>query len=185
MLMNSRLRWYKLRPLLPAWRGSKIGTPLQLVPSISGAGAIASSEAFGVPTVAVGVAISNAGAIGSSEAFGGAVLAAGEDIVNAGGIASAEAFGTPLFALGVAVSSAGGIASAEGFGVPTIGAGVQPEVFVYVGRRILPARIKVGLIQEAGAIESAEAFGQPTVTGVVEGRSRRVRDEEWLLKLAA
>lgn len=62
--------------------------------SIVGAGAIASAEAFGLPTVTPGsVSITGAGAIASAEAFGSSLVGQSQTLSSVGAIASAEAFG--------------------------------------------------------------------------------------------
>ena len=76
------------------------------------AAGIASGEAFGPPSLAVGVAATG---IASAEALGQPALTPG---VAATGIASAEAFGSPALAAQI---GAAGIASAEAFGQPGIG----------------------------------------------------------------
>ena len=127
--------------------------------SVSGAGGIASGEAFGVPTVTgtAPYAVSGAGGIASGEAFGVPIVAAGGvyPIVDAGGIASGEAFGVPtVTSLGVySVSGAGGIASGEAFGVPTVSAD------------------GIASVSDAGGIGTGEAFGVPTLAGSFPGGS--------------
>jgi hypothetical protein len=67
--------------------------------SITGAGGIASGEAFGTAAVSTGSAanFSGAGGIASGEAFGSAVVSTNlvSNVSGAGGIASGEAFGSP------------------------------------------------------------------------------------------
>lgn len=133
------------------------GGEIPLIASVSGAGGIDSSEAFGVPTV-VGEApysVSGAGGIASGEAFGTPSVSADGiyGVSDAGGIVSGEAFGVPTVTPAglYSVSGAGGIASGEAFGLPTVSAD--------------------GLysITDAGGIASGEAFGLPTVAGTFPG----------------
>jgi hypothetical protein len=150
-------------------------------PLVTNAGNIPTAEAFGVLTVAGGVAPYNGSGmmIGSSTSFVGAsmigssdVPATGYTVSNAGGIASAEAFGTPTLALGRTIASAGAIASAEAFGVPTLALGLtitsagaiaSAEAF---GTAIVSGGAS-GTLSNAGAIASAEAFGVPTLAAGV------------------
>ncbi len=76
----------------------------------------------GFPQVGAGAAaITGAGQIATAEAFGSPVIGA---VLDAAGIATAEAFGQPAIAAGV---EAVGIASAEAFGSPIIGDTPAPE----------------------------------------------------------
>jgi hypothetical protein len=102
-----------------------------------GAGAIPSSEAIGIPTVAgAPVELSNAGGIASSEAHGNQSIEVG---LAASGIASGELHGTQILTLSIAPS---GILSAEAFGLPSASASV-----------------------ETAGIDSEESIGSPTVQG--------------------
>jgi hypothetical protein len=119
---------------------------------VTGAGQIASAEAFGSP--AVGATVAAAG-IASAQAVGAPAVGAR---ISAAGIGSGEAIGSP--AVGAAINAVG-IASAEAFGAPVVGgsgifaAGIpSAEAF---GQPALAARIN------AAGITSGEVFGQPTV----------------------
>jgi hypothetical protein len=111
--------------------------------SISGAGAIASAEAFGTPTVTPGAVTVHPSGIASAEAFGTPTIIHAA-LLAPSGIASAEAFGTPTVTLGAVILGPSGIASAEAFGTPTVTVGI----------------VTVG----PSGIASAEAFGTLTVT---------------------
>lgn len=113
--------------------------------TITGAGNIASAEAFGTPTVAPQAVTVTPTGIASAQAVGTPTVVPGPVTVSPSGIASGEAFGTPVVGTpgpsqDVAPS---GIASAEAFGVPTITTGAVT-------------------VSPTG-IPSAEAFGVPTV----------------------
>lgn len=95
------------------------------IPDVHSAIAVATYKA---DAGAGGQTITGAGDIASAEAFGTPTVVAGEVVITgAGGIASAEAFGEPtVVAGGVLIVDAGDIASAEAFGVPTIVGGEPP-----------------------------------------------------------
>lgn len=154
------------------------------------------AEALGAPGASVGVVPAG---IASSEGLGG--LVASVEIGVAGAIASAEAIGRPIVfdpSLPLDITDVGGIASAEQVGAPTVGA--ESEGVADVGAPdgginitwmptwstlIAPS---AQAISSAGGIASGEAFGLATITPIDSGpprRSRRVREEEYLLKRAA
>jgi hypothetical protein len=108
---------------------------------ITGAGQIASADAFGQPTLSL---IVNAAGIASAEAIGQPTVIA---VVSAQGIASAEAFGSPGV---VAVVGLVGIQSAEAFGFPTVSVTTDHD------------------ITGAGGIQSEEAFDLPFISSLVE-----------------
>lgn len=70
--------------------------------TITGAGDIASEEAFGTATVTTGAQVTGAGDIASGEEFGTATVSGSTAaaITGAGGIASGEAFGTAFVTTG-------------------------------------------------------------------------------------
>ena len=84
--------------------------------AITGAGGIASAEAFGVPSIGATVAPAS---IVTAEAVGAPSLSVS---IAPTGIASAEALGSPSIGADVAPS---GIASAEAFGVPSLGVRIE------------------------------------------------------------
>lgn len=87
--------------------------------SVTGAGGIASAEAFGTAAVTWRKTIAPSG-IASAEAFGTAtVTRSSVAAVQPGGIASAEAFGTATVSFRTRISPSG-IASAEAFGSATV-----------------------------------------------------------------
>ncbi|PTR17493.1 hypothetical protein C8R31_101657 [Nitrosospira sp. Nsp2] len=158
---------------------------------VTGVGQIATAEAIGAPVV--GIAVAGSG-VSSAEAFGSPALAV--QVTGAGGIATAEAVGAPLVGELVAaeITGAGGIASSEAFGTPTVfplvpytgtgfqlGSGHRPlrsrRSSAQLTQNVQPHRIA------AAGIESQERFGYPTLEW--GGRSRMIRDEEFLLGRAA
>jgi hypothetical protein len=135
--------------------------------AITGAGGIASAEAFGTPTITVGPVTITPSGIASAQAFGAPTVTA-IGTISPSAIPSSEAFGTPTVSSLVALAPAG-IASAEAFGTPTIASFVvlAPAGIVSAEAFGTPA-IAVGTVVIAPAgIDTAEAFGLPTVT--VEG----------------
>jgi len=154
------------------------------------AGSIASGETLSSPAVAGGIDLAG---IASSETIGRAAL----DIrISAAGIASAAAVGAPIVGeiVPAEITGAGAIASAEAFGqssvyprVPYTGTGFQPgsghrrPVRNRMSRRIELNAMPHGIGD--GGIASGERFGYPALKW--GGRSRKVRDEEFLLLHAA
>lgn len=162
--------------------------------NISGAGNIASAEAFGTNVVSASAAPAG---IASSETLGSP--AAQASLTNISGIASAEAFGTPTvngvlspsgIASGEAVGSpsasvnitASGISSAEAIGTPSVSGVLAPSGIASDGAfgsatlslSVSPSGIASGEaianpvlsvnIASAGNIASNEAFGSPSVS---------------------
>lgn len=123
--------------------GSVTFDPGPATQTITGLGGIASSAAFGTPTVTPGpVTITGLGGIASSVAFGTFGVEASGVLAGLGGIASSAAFGTPVVTTGpVTITGLGGIASSVSFGTPRLSIGVA------------------GL----GGVASSAAFGTPTV----------------------
>lgn len=129
--------------------------------SVSSAGGIASAEAFGTPTITVGISPSG---ITSGEAVGTQAVQA--HLTNISGIASVEAVGTPT--VGGSITPAG-IASSEAFGTPTITVGIASGAIASaeaVGSPTIQAAVAV-----AGGIASTEAFGAPVMTLAVNPAS--------------
>lgn len=168
-----------------------LGQPAVGAPAaaIDGVGQIASGEAAGSPVV--GGTIAAAG-VDSTEAFGSAAVSV--HIAGVGNIVSAEAFGAPNVGEmpDQEIVGAGGIASTEAFGsanvhpfVPYTGTGFQPgsgyRPIRRQHRQAVPAIVphSIGTV----GIESAERFGYPALTW--RGRTRRIREEEFLLGRAA
>lgn len=126
--------------------------------AVTGAGGIASGEAFGLPAAAFerAFAVAGAGGIESGEAFGTPEAAFSAPFVaaGAGGIASGEAFGqaAAVFSFPFALVGAGGIPSGEAFG--TAVASFTNGVFTLVA---------------AGGIPSGEAFGEASASFIVDG----------------
>lgn len=146
--------------------------------AVTEAGAIASIEAFGVPTLSVGVAVSSAGAIASAEAVNVPGLALGDDVQDAGGIFSGEAVGTPSLSVGVEGSDAGAVVSAEAFGMATMSSPAEQQDLVFAAaplprRSRVPSKAPVARVGEAGGIPSEESVGSPVVWGEL-ARVRRV-----------
>lgn len=122
---------------------------------ITGAGAIASGEAFGSDSVDHAVAASG---IASGEVVGAQVLAVA---LAAAGIGSAEAVGSVLVAL---VAAPAGLASGEQFGGPTVELG-GGEAFIdpagIASGELVGAAALAGAVDVAG-IPSGEALGAPS-----------------------
>jgi hypothetical protein len=122
---------------------------------ITGAGNIASAQAFGSPAVAATVSTTG---IASAEAFGQPTILTGHEIVGAGNIASAQAFGSPSLAANV---SPAGIVSAGAFGQPGIRVSIVTSGIPSGEAFGSPAiSIRLGLL----GIPSSEAFGLPTLS---------------------
>jgi hypothetical protein len=155
------------------WEGGDLG---------GAGGGIASTEAFGNPTVSIGAGnqtITCTG-IASTEAFGtlkvnqtihGTGIASTEAFgttkivltVHTTGIASTEAFGTPQLNLIVRLT---GIASTETFGTTTV---VADQFITCTGIASTEAfgTLQVNRVLISGTIASAEAFGTTSVVKVI------------------
>lgn len=129
--------------------------------NITGAGAVASAEAVGTPTLKQNVSPSG---IASAEAVGAATVTPGAVTVSPPSIGSAEAVGTPIVTrVGDGVISVPSIGSGEAVGTPTISPGA-----VSVAPTGIPSDQQVpapALTQNVSpsSIGSGEAFGTPDV----------------------
>jgi hypothetical protein len=136
--------------------------------NITGAGAIASSEAIGSHTVTPGDVTVSPSGIASAEAIGTHTVTPGAVTVSPSGIASAEAVGSHTVTPGGLTLSPTGIASAEAVGtaVVTPGAVTVSPTGIASGEVVSTGDVvTVGLsITGAGAIGSAEAIGSHTLT---------------------
>ncbi len=149
--------------------------------TISGAGNIATGEAFGNGHQAK-LTVSSAGAIASGEALG-TTAKLNQTIAGTGGIVSSEALGVPSLRYPQTVSGAGGIASAEAPGSPKINQSIatagnissgeasgSPKINLSVAALSIPSGEVFGtpsldlFITAAGAITSGEAIGAHTIT---------------------
>lgn len=136
--------------------GQVFGAPtlnLELTPS-----GLASGEAFGVPMVGAGAGPQTIGPSGitSLEAFGTSRLAV---TITPAGVTSAQVFGQPHLNLRLAPA---GIASATAFGMPLVGLAGGPQTITPAGIASAGAfgAARLGLhIGLAGAIGSSQAFG--------------------------
>ena len=148
--------------------------------TVSGAGAIASGEAFGTAALVrqALASVAAAGGIASGEAFGTAVLArqALAAVAGAGGIASGETFGSAAVSAGgvYSVGGAGGIASGEAFGLPVLTrtggsmASISAAGGIASGEAFGTAslvRFGSAQVSAAGGIPSTTAFGLAVLTG--------------------
>jgi hypothetical protein len=171
--------------------GEALGQPVVGAPAavIDDVGQIASAEASGSPVVGGTIA---AAAADSTEAFGSAAVVVA--IAGAGNIATAEVVGVPLVgeASPQEIIGAGGITSSEAFGsanihpfVPYTGTGFQQGSGHRPIRRQHRQPVLATVPHSIGTvgIESAEHLGYPTLTW--RGRTRRIREEEFLLGRAA
>lgn len=168
---------------------------LTFIDVITGAGAIASAEAFGSDSIDHAV---TAAGIASTEALGAAVVG---QVAAAAGIASTEAFGGMTLVLDL---SPAGIASLEAFGVTVAGLVADPSGIVSLeqfgsaevelgasGQFLDPAGIvsaeefgaaALGELVDAAGIPSAEAFGGASLAeglvavGIVSGEVFGVPD---------
>jgi hypothetical protein len=174
---------------------------------------IASAQAIGQPNVGAAAAEIAAIGITSAEILGSPSAAAGIDVagiasaattgsvalgarISAAGIVTVAAVGTPVVGeiIATTITGAGAIAAAEAFGqvsvrplVPYTGTGFQPgsghrrPVRNRVTRQIELKKMPHGI--GAGGIPSGERLGYPALNW--GGRSRKVRDDEFLLRRAA
>jgi hypothetical protein len=149
--------------------------------SITGAGAIASVEAFGSPTITRGTVSITTSGIASLEAFGSQTITRGTVTVTTSGVASLEAFGGATVARGtVSITGVGTIASLEAFGGTTVsGTGGLQSVTTsgiaslesFGSTIVSPGAVTVTII----GIGSLEAFGTQIVgrsvvaSGIVTG----------------
>ena len=138
-----------LKPVSTVWAGGTEGGNVILYPfltplivagggSIIGAGAIASGEAIGQPTVS---AVSGA-----------------QDIIGAGQIAGAESIGAPSISVTVSASA---IASAESIGAPSIAATIAAAA---IGSIETFGALDLQIVVSGSGIDSGEAVGQPVVS---------------------
>lgn len=168
-----------------------LGQPAVGIPAafVAGAGQITTGEAFGFPAAALAVAVAG---IDSAETAGNAGVVVAID--GAGNIATAEVVGVPLAgeASPQEISGAGGIASTEALGSPNIhplvpytGTGFQQGSGHRPIRRQHRQPVLVTVPHSIGTvgIESAERLGYPAL--IWRGRTRRIREEEFLLGRAA
>jgi hypothetical protein len=95
----------------------KVGGAAQ---SITGAGGIASGEAFGSASITAGAVSISSGGITSLEAFGSSAITSGGLVLISGSITSEEAFGSASLSVSAVSASPGGIASSEAFGSATL-----------------------------------------------------------------
>lgn len=123
---------------------------------ISGAGGIASGEAFGTPGVTSQVTVFPVG-ITSGEALGVPKL---DQRIFVTSVPSAEAFGTPTVQPGAVTIYPTGIPSAEAFGVPKLTMLILP---VGIATEEAFGNAKINLTISPTGIASVEAFGVPTV----------------------
>jgi len=149
--------------------------------SITGAGAIASAQAFGGATLSPSVLPTG---VTSAQAFGSATLSPS---VLPTGVASAQAFGSPSLGWNALLMGVGGISSTEAIGAPSLLVAVAPsgvtsaQAFGGAGVSLSVAATGVGTgeafgqpnltwgvlaqnLVDVGGISSAQAFGQPTLT---------------------
>lgn len=160
----------------------RFGAPRAYVPpatgalTISGAGGIATAEAFGSPQLnfaltLTGIAtaeafgsptmvlyVAGAGAIATAEAFGSPAL---HFTIGLTGITSAEAFGSPTMT--IYVDGAGGIATAEAFGTPDVAPTTSVALTGIATAEAFGSPSLHFTLGLAG-IASAEAFGVPVLT---------------------
>lgn len=120
------------------------------------AGAIASDEAFGTPTLQAHIAPTG---IVSAESVGTPSLSFDQEISDAGGIASEEAFGTPILTEFTIVQPTG-IPSDEAFGTPTLRAYISDAGGIVSAESVGAPHLTVHILAEG--IGSGEAFGTPT-----------------------
>lgn len=114
-------------PSAAYWKTLSVVLEPSLTQTITTPTSIASSEAFGSPTVTPGaVTITTPTSIASSEAFGSPAITTLATINTPTSIVSGEAFGSPTVTPGAVTISMNSINSAEAFDNPTVtGGGVQ------------------------------------------------------------
>jgi hypothetical protein len=155
----------------------EISRDITFLQTISAAGAIATQETFGTPTVIIPQYISNAGAITSLEAFGtGKIIL----YLSPSGIATLETFGTVKVNLKIAPSGIvsietfgsaklilyllpSGILSVEVFGNATVISGAQFLQPPSINSQEAFGTAKINLRVTPASIASGEAFGTPNV----------------------
>lgn len=130
--------------------------------SISGAGAIASGQAFGNPNITGSIVLLPSGIV-TAQAFGTPFVNNTQQALSPVAIASAEAFGAVVVAPGPRTLILTGIASAEAMGATVVAPG--PVTLVVTGIASAQAMGALGLVLAyfvyPVAIGSGEAFGTP------------------------
>jgi hypothetical protein len=147
--------------------------------NITGAGAIASSEAIGSHTVTPGDVTVSPSGIASAEAIGTHTVTPGAVTVSPSGIASAEAVGTAVVTPGAVTVSPTGIASGEvvstgdvvTVGLSITGAGAIGSAEAIGSHTLTPGPVTIS----PTGIPSGEAFGSPTITGGTSPTSQSTR----------
>lgn len=104
---------------------------------------IASTAAFGTPTLAPGAVTVSPSGVASTVAFGALNLSPGSVTVGPAGVASTVAFGSVTLAPGSVTITPAAVASTVAFGTPTVSG--------------------TGMVHPSGVASSA-MFGQPTIT---------------------
>ena len=143
--------------------GEAFGSPVIDRPHIDPSG-IASGETFGTPSLALHLSSSG---ITSGESFGTASVAA-PITVTASGIASGEAFGSPVVSLPLVLDPVS-IGSQEAFGSPSL---LQSVTLFSIDSGeffgLLTLDSGADELVGVGAMESAESFGAPLFALAIE-----------------
>jgi len=127
---------------------------------VTGAGALATLEAFGIAGVRRLAA--NAGAVASLEAHGAPRLVR---ILLPASVGSGEALGTPVL---IYVHDAGNIGSLEAFGVARVIRLLNPQPLTTLEAFGEPRLSPLWAITAAGAIPSAEQHGEPRLLRILQ-----------------
>lgn len=165
MGIDSGPNGYDGNPTNPTGGTTVLDSPFEDTSYITGAGGIASGEAFGTPTVSTIQSVAPS-SIGSGEAFGTHAVAPGGVTVAPSSIASTEAHGTATVTPGAVTVSPSSIGSAEAHGTPTVSPGavsVAPTG-ISSGEAFGSATVLQGLFVAPSGIASLETFGSATVS---------------------
>lgn len=152
------------------WADHARGAESLTVTKIVAPTGIASTTAFGSPTVTPGAATVSPPGITSTVAFGTPALSTGPVTLQPGGIASTVAFGAPTVAPGAVTLSPTGIASTVAFGAPSVSPGavtLQPTGLasgVAFGSPTITQAAPGETVLSPEGIAPTVAFGSPTVT---------------------
>lgn len=127
---------------------------------------IASTVAFGTPTLSPGAVSLSPSGIASTVAFGTPTVSSGASTVSPTGIASTAAFGSPTLTPGAVAVSPTGIASTAALGSPTLSPGAVTLTVSGIDSTVAfgtPTLSIAGLVLPTG-IASTVSFGTPTLT---------------------
>lgn len=158
--------------------GEAFGNP-QINMAITGAGGIASEEAWGSLSLILGPVYIQPNGITSEEAFGSLSISTGNVNISPTSIPSGEAFGSPSLGRQLLINS---IPSGEAFGTPTVYRGqviVTPDGIVSGEAFGNPTIIPESVYIAPTGISSEESFGTPTIVpGAVTIQANSINSSE-------